>query len=89
MRKHLPVLLCAFLLTGCFGSIKREAPSSTPPPPLPPPALLLECKPTPRAKNVDGSMSSAQSEQNMAQADLDLFECNLRRKTGADAWPKP
>lgn len=89
MHKPLMVLLCAFSLTGCFGWNKREAPSSIPPPPDPPPSLLVKCQPTPRARNADGSMSKAQVEQALAQGDVDLYECDLRRQSGVDAWPKP
>lgn len=34
-------------------------------------------------------MNKAQVEQNLAQGDVDLFDCDQRRKAGADAWPRP
>jgi hypothetical protein len=33
-------------------------------------------------------MTKAQAEQNLGQGRIDLFECDQRRKAGADAWPR-
>ena len=34
-------------------------------------------------------MSSAHVEENLGIGLVDLFDCDQRRKAGADAWPKP
>lgn len=88
MRKLLKGSLFAFLLIGCSPSIKREAPSSLPPPPPPPIGSEIPCDPTPRIHNPDGSMSKAQAERNLGQGDVDLADCEAKRRMLYDAWPK-
>ena len=34
-------------------------------------------------------MNSAQIERALATLLVDLFDCDARRQTGVDAWPKP
>lgn len=88
MRRLPMVLFCAFLLTGCLGSNRREAPSFQPPPPPPPPELLEPCQPKPLDRNPDGSMSRAQAERNISLGDVALAECEAKRQLGVSAWPK-
>ena len=88
MLRLLPALLSAFLLSGCLGSSRREAPSFQPPPPPPPPEQLERCQPKPLERNADGTMSKAQAERNISLGDVALAECDAKRQLGADAWPK-
>lgn len=89
MPRHLMASLCALMLTGCLGSTKREAPSFQPPPPPAPAAVKEPCRPTPRVKNPDGSMSKAQAERNLGQGDVDLASCEAKRKLAVESWPQP
>lgn len=84
MRKLLPVLPLACLLSGCLGST-RIAPPSFPPVPTP---LLTRCLPTPIATQADGSLSSADAERAIRQGDIDLARCDGLRQLAVEAWPR-
>lgn len=88
MPQLLKALLFASLLTASACSPKREAPSFQPPPPAPPAALLIPCVPTPFETEPDGSMTAAQVLRALSLGLVDLYDCDNRRKAGAEAWPK-
>jgi hypothetical protein len=88
MQQHLPVLLCAALLSACGSSTGSTRPSFLPPAPPPPTAALQPCLPTPQARQPNGSASAADDDATIRQGRLDLRACDDKRRLLLDAWPR-
>ena len=77
-------VLCASMLTACAAS-PRIAPSSFPKTPEPPAEALQPCRPTVFPLS---AMASADAERAIRAADIDLADCDAKRRALVAAWPR-
>jgi len=89
MPRALLAGLFALALSACGGSNPIASASFLPPPPtLPLAARPDPCQPTPLQSQADHSLSSADAERAIRNADADLARCRADRNRYRDAWPQ-
>jgi hypothetical protein len=74
------------MLTACGAS--RRAPPPLAYSPAPPPAVAVEpCTRTPIKPSPDGTLTSAGAELALRERDMDLMQCEAKRRAAIEAWP--